>query len=153
MIVTTLENLFHQVALSPNMRKALEYLKTVQTAGLQPGQIEIDGKNVYVMIQAYETRPADAAVRLEAHRNYIDIQYVASGEEAMGWAHIASLQNPTAYNPEKDVWYGTLPTSNMTQVQVMPGQAAVFFPEDAHAPKLAVAAPVNVLKIVVKVRV
>jgi len=153
MIVTTLENLPRQMALSPNMRKALDYLKNVQTAGLQPGQIEIDGKNVYVMIQAYETHPANAEVRLEAHRNYIDIQYVAAGEEAMGWAHIDALQNPTAYNPEKDVWYGTLPASGMTLVQVMPGQAAVFFPEDAHAPKLAVAAPVNVLKIVVKVRV
>ena len=71
----------------------------------------------------------------------------------MGWAHIAALQAPTPYNAEKDVWYGTLPVSGMTLVQVMPGQAAVFFPEDAHAPKLAVAAPVNVLKIVVKVRV
>jgi biofilm protein TabA len=153
MIVTTLENLPHQMALSPNMRKALEYLKSVKPEGLQPGQIEIDGKNVYVMIQAYETRPADAAVRLEAHRNYIDIQYVAAGEEAMGWAHIDALQNPTAYNAEKDVWYGTLPVTGITQVQVMPGQATVFFPEDAHAPKLAVGAPVNVLKIVVKVRV
>jgi biofilm protein TabA len=153
MIVTKLENLSHQVALSPNMSKALEYLKNVQTAGLQPGQIEIDGKNVYVMIQAYETRPAAAEERLEAHRNYIDIQYVAAGEEAMGWAHIDALQNPTAYNPEKDVWYGTLPASGMTLVQVAQGQAAVFFPEDAHAPKLAAAAPVSVLKIVVKVRV
>jgi YhcH/YjgK/YiaL family protein len=153
MIVTALENLSHQMAMTPNMHKALEYLKSVKVAGLQPGQVEIDGKNVYVMIQAYETRPADAEVRLEAHRNYIDIQYVATGEEAMGWAHIAALQNPMAYNAEKDVWYGTLPAAGMTQVQVMPGQAAVFFPEDAHAPKLAVAAPVNVLKIVVKVRV
>jgi len=153
MIVTALENLPHQIAISPNMHKALEYLKNVPAAGLAPGQVEIDGKNVYVMIQAYETRPAADEERLEAHRNYIDIQYVAAGEEAMGWAHIAALQNPTAYNPEKDVWYGTLPAAGMTRVQVMAGQAAVFFPEDAHAPKLAVAASANVLKIVVKVRV
>ena len=153
MIVTTLENLSHQMALSPNMRKALEYLKNVQPAALQPGTVEIDGKNVYAMIQVYATNLPAAEVRLEAHRNYIEIQYVAAGEEAMGWAHIDALQNPTAYNPEKDVWYGTLPVSGMTLVQVMAGQAAVFFPEDAHAPKLAVAAPSNVLKIVVKVRV
>jgi biofilm protein TabA len=145
MIVTSIENLFHQMA--------MDYLKNVRPADLQPGQIELDGKKVYVMIQAYETRPAGAEVRLEAHREYIDIQYVASGEEAMGWAHINSLQNPTAYNPEKDVWHGALPANSLTLVQVQAGQAAIFYPEDAHAPKLAVSQPAAVVKIVVKVHV
>jgi len=153
MIITSLENLSHQLAMTPAMQKALDYLKNVHPADLQPGQIELDGKNVYVMIQAYETLPVAPEVRLEAHRNYIDIQYVASGKELMGWAHIAALRNPTAYNPEKDVCHGTLPANEMSLVQVSAGQAAIFYPEDAHAPKLAVSKPEAVVKIVVKVRV
>jgi YhcH/YjgK/YiaL family protein len=41
----------------------------------------------------------------------------------------------------------------MTPVRVAAGEAAVFFPEDAHAPKLALSTPEPVLKVVVKVRV
>jgi biofilm protein TabA len=153
MIVTSLENLSHQIAMTSALKKAMDYLKNVHPADLQPGQVEIDGKNIYAMIQAYETRPASAEVRLEAHREYIDIQYVATGVEVMGWADIHALQNPTEYNAEKDVWHGTLPASEMTAVRVAAGKAAVFFPEDAHAPKLAVSSPTPVLKVVVKVRV
>jgi biofilm protein TabA len=153
MIVTSLENLPDQMAMTPAMQKAVDYLKNVHPAELQPGQVELDGKNVYVMIQTYETRPITPEVRLEAHRDYIDIQYVASGEEWMGWAHIHSIQNPTAYNPEKDVFYGTLPANGMSLVQVLAGQAAIFYPEDAHAPKLASSKPAGVVKIVIKVHI
>jgi biofilm protein TabA len=153
MIVTTLENLSHHMAMTPSMQKAIDYLKSTHPADLQPGQVELDGKNVYVMIQTYETRPITPEVRLEAHREYIDIQYVACGIELMGWAHIDAIQNPTAYNAEKDVCYGTLPANDMSLVQVAEGQAAIFYPEDAHAPKLAASKPAAVVKIVVKVHV
>lgn len=153
MIVTTLESLSHQMVMTPAMQKAVDYLKSVRPADLQPGQVELDGKNVYVMIQTYETRPITPEVRLEGHRDYIDIQYVASGKELMGWAHIDSIQNPTAYNAEKDVCYGTLPANDMSLVQVSEGQAAIFYPEDAHAPKLAASKPAAVVKIVLKVHV
>jgi YhcH/YjgK/YiaL family protein len=47
---------------------------------------------------------------------------------------------------------GTCPLAQATLIRVDAGQAALFFPSDAHAPKLAVAAPGPVRKIVVKVQ-
>lgn len=153
MIVTSLESLPQQVPMSNAMQMALDFLKTSGTTELHPGRVEIDGKNVYALVQSYETASAPSEVRLEAHRQYIDIQYIVTGVEVIGWAHIAGLQNPTAYDVEKDVWFGTLPRQEMTSVRVASGQAAIFYPEDAHAPKLAFASPASVLKVVVKVRV
>jgi biofilm protein TabA len=153
MIVTTLEFIPRQIAMSASMQKALDFLNSADLAGLQPGRIEIDGQAVYALVQAYETLPISASVKFEAHRRYIDIQYIASGEEVMGWADLQALQDVTAYNAEKDVLHGTLPAGEMIPVRVMTGQAAIFWPEDAHAPKLAVGSPAPVKKVVVKVRV
>jgi biofilm protein TabA len=153
MIATTLEFIPRQMAMSADLQKALDFLKQANLAELQPGRIEIDGQNVYALVQAYETLPITASVKFEAHRQYIDIQYIASGEEVMGWADLKALQDVTAYNPEKDVLHGMLPAGEMTPVRVAAGQAAIFWPEDAHAPKLAVSSPAPVKKVVVKVRV
>jgi YhcH/YjgK/YiaL family protein len=153
MIITALESLSQQVPMSYAMQMALDFLKTSRTTELQPGRVEIDSKNVYALIQTYETTLAPSEVRLEAHRQYIDLQYIVAGVEVIGWAHISGLQNPTAYDAEKDVWFGTLSRQEMTPIRVTAGQAAIFYPEDAHAPKLAFASPGAVVKVVVKVRV
>jgi biofilm protein TabA len=153
MIVADLENLAAQASPAANLRRGLEWLKENCARADLPERIDIQGKDLYVLVQAYETQPAGAEVRLEAHRNYIDIQYVVSGEEMMGWGPVRALRDATPYNPEKDVFHGLLPAAEMTSIQVRAGQAAIFYPEDAHAPKLAVAQPVAVRKIVVKVRV
>ena len=153
MIVTTLEYIPRQIAMSPAMQKALDFLQQPDLAELPPGRIEIDGQAVYALVQAYETLPIPPAVKFEAHRQYIDIQYIASGVEVMGWANLKALSDVTAYNAEKDVLHGMLAAGEMTPVRVAAGQAAIFWPEDAHAPKLASGSPAPVKKVVVKVRV
>ena len=153
MLVSDLSHLPRQVALTPAMQKALDFLKTAPNQDLQPGRVEIDGKNVYAMVQVYETLPAEDEVKFEAHRQYIDVQYIVSGEEGMGWAPLADLPDPTPYDAEKDACFGRLKAGQMTLARVQAGQAAVFYPEDAHAPKLAWQAPCAVRKIVVKVAV
>ena len=123
MIVAALKDLSHQVALSPAMQQALDFLNRIQTSTEpQPARVEIDGKRIYALFQDYETIPAGTDVRFEAHRQYIDIQYIVSGEEMMAWAPLSALQNPTDYNPEKDILYGTLPAAESTPVRVTAGQ-------------------------------
>jgi biofilm protein TabA len=153
MIVAALDDLPAQMAGSARMKKAMDFLQANRTAEGLGERVEIDDKDVYAMFQVFETVPPGAEIKLEAHRQYIDIQYIVSGEEVMGWAHVSELHGATPYNPEKDVFEGTLPAARLTPVLVKPGQAAVFFPEDAHAPKLAAGQPARVKKIVVKVRV
>ncbi len=153
MILSDLDHLPRQAGTSPLMKKALEFLKKCQAEELEPGRVEIDGKNVYALVQAYETLPVTPEVKFEAHRQYIDIQFIQSGEEVMGWTALDRLKLLTAYDPEKDVCYGKLPADEFTPLRVSAGQAAIFYPEDAHAPKLALSIPAPVKKIVVKVAV
>lgn len=153
MILASLEHLAGQAALSQSLRKGLDWLREHAADAVLPERVEIDGKQVYALVQAYDTLTAGEEIRLEAHKAYIDVQFIVAGEEMMGWADVRALRDPTAYNPDKDVFHGVLPAREVTPLHVRAGQAAIFFPEDAHAPKLAAAAPAAVRKIVLKVKV
>ncbi len=153
MIVAELDELAKQLALTPALQKALDFLGAHRKGEGLAERVEIDGAAVYALVQEFETVPAAAEIDFEAHRLYLDIQYVVSGEELMGWAPLSELTGAGAYNPAKDVLHGMFPAAAMTPVRVKAGQAAVFFPQDAHAPKLAGDRPGWVKKIVVKVAV
>jgi biofilm protein TabA len=153
MIVGKLEVLADQVPASSRLQKALIYLKEAGVQNLPDGRHEIDGSVLYALVQSYETTPVDEHSKFEAHRKYIDVQYIADGIEIIGWAPLAAMAVTKEYSEEKDIAFGTCPLAVSTQVKVAAGQAAIFFPEDAHAPKLAVGTPAAVKKIVVKVAV
>jgi YhcH/YjgK/YiaL family protein len=118
---------------------------------LPDGRVEIDGEDAFALVQSYETQTGDWL--FEGHRKYLDIQYVASGEEVIGWAHIERATVTMPYDPVKDVWLGTVPAAEITPVRLAAGQLAVLYPTDAHAPRHAAGAAMAVKKIVVKVAV
>ena len=72
------------------------------------------------------------AFQPEVHRNYLDVQYLHKGKEIMVVA--ADLgNNPIAqvYSPERDIQYYA-EVSGENEFHCLPGNFAVFFPEDAH---------------------
>jgi biofilm protein TabA len=151
MIVTDLEHASEQIALTPALQKALAFLQRLGSQTLADGRVEIDGEQAYALFQSYDTRPGEP--KFEAHRKYLDIQYVAAGEEIIGWAFIDRMVVDAAYDEAKDVCLGHVPPAEVTPVRLSAGQLAVLYPTDAHAPKLAAGAPAAVKKIVVKVAV
>ncbi len=152
MIVTDLEHAGKQLPSSPAFRKALAFLRRGDLAALPDGRYEIDGERVFAMAQRYETL-AQAEPRFEAHRKYIDVQFMAAGSEVIGWAHVSALAVTEVYDAEKDVCFGPVKTGLWTPVRLGAGQLAVLYPEDAHAPRLAAGLPAPVVKVVVKVAV
>jgi biofilm protein TabA len=148
MIVDRLKN----AALYASDRKlarALDWLAAADLAKLQPGRVEIDGVELFALAQAYQTRLRENC-RFEAHRKYIDVQYVAEGTEQMAYAHLSALKNTVPYDAEKDIeWLD----GEGSFIVVPAGAFAVFFPEDAHIPGVAIGKPSAVRKVVVKVRV
>jgi biofilm protein TabA len=150
MIVTDIGHLGEQAALTPALRKALDFLRQVEGQTLADGRIEIDGDNVYAIAQSYQTLEGGVWA-FEGHRKYLDVQYVAGGEEIIGWADAACVAITMPYDPSKDAWLGTVPAEQITPVRLRAGQLAVLYPEDAHAPKRAAGLPQPVNKIVVKV--
>jgi YhcH/YjgK/YiaL family protein len=153
MIVAQLDQIAEQTAPTPNMQKALDFLRQVRGAELPGGRIEIDGDRVFALVQSYQTAVASDPVVFEAHQAYIDVQYMAAGQEVIAWAATDRLRVTEAYDPAKEAWFGALPAAETTFVRVAAGELAVLYPTDGHAPRLAAGAPAAVRKIVVKVAV
>ena len=152
MIVTDLRHIEHQVPATPALKKALVFLRRQDIPGLPDGKAEVDGDRVYAIIQRYETIKTDAP-KFEFHRKYIDIQFIVSGEETIGWAPAESMTITEAYNADKDICFGKVAAGKWTPIRLHAGQLTVFWPEDSHAPKLACGTPSPVMKIVVKIAV
>jgi biofilm protein TabA len=150
MIVTRLEHADRQAPGSQGFAKAFAFLRRPDLAALPDGKYQIDGDRVFALVQRYETAAA-AAPRFEAHREYIDVQYLAAGAEVIGWAPLGAVKIGEEYDAAKDVCFGL--AAAWTPLRLGPGDLAVLYPEDAHAPRLAAGAPCSVTKVVVKVSV
>jgi len=150
MIIADLKHLASQAPSSPGLRAAIEFLGRKDIRELADGRFEIDGDRVFAMVQRYETA-LTGAPKFEGHRKFIDVQFIVSGEEIIGWTPIGRMTVTEAYDSEKDVCFGTAKAGEWTPVRLEAGQAAVLWPEDGHAPKLAAGAPSPVMKVVVKV--
>ncbi len=152
MIVSDLEHIEHQVPMTPLLKKAVDFLRQRDVQNLPEGKVEIDGERVFAVVQRYETVSA-AEPKFEYHRKYIDVQFIGSGQEMIGWAPAERMAITEAYDPDKDIAFGTVPRHLWMPLLLQSGQAAVLWPEDAHAPKLAPRTPSAVMKIVVKIAV
>jgi YhcH/YjgK/YiaL family protein len=151
MILDSLPLWHRYAAVNPRLARGFEFLEKLP-ADPAVGRHEIDGDAVYALVQRYQTRPVEQ-MQFEAHRRYIDIQYLVSGREVIQWAPLATLAGPT--KPYDDVTDAALfaLTPDMLPVQMQAGQFAILFPDDAHAPCCAWGDPAEVLKLVIKVAV
>ncbi|MBI5296799.1 MAG: YhcH/YjgK/YiaL family protein [Chloroflexi bacterium] len=148
MIFDTLDNLARYDGLGHNLPRALKFLAETDLATLPIGRIDIDGDDLYAMTQEYLTKPAEQG-KWEAHRKYIDIQYVIGGTERMGFANLRTMQ-VGEYVPERD-FLSMNGTGSF--VDVFAGSFVIFFPEDGHMPCLCADEPQQVRKVVLKVKV
>ncbi|MCK9418078.1 MAG: YhcH/YjgK/YiaL family protein [Nitrospirae bacterium] len=152
MVVSDLDHIDHQIVRTPGLQKAFAFLRADTIHGLPDGRFEIDGDRVFALVQRYETMITDAP-KFECHRKYIDVQFIVSGEEVIGWAPLSRMMITEAYDADKDICFGTAAAGKWTRAYLQTGQLAVLWPEDGHAPKLAGSASSPVMKIVVKVAV
>ncbi len=149
MILDRLENAGQYRALGQGLAKGLAFLAETDFCGREDGRLGIEGSDLYAILMSYKTRPPEEAV-WEAHRKYMDIQCVLAGAERIGWANLGELEPDGEYDPDKDAIYlrgvGSLFAAKA-------GTFAVFGPQDAHMPGIALGPPGLVRKVVVKVRV
>ena len=159
----TLSTLLAQAPRNDSLRIGLDYLQDLLKPGSEARQrlgriaagdtqrVELGG-GVFALEQVYLTKPASEG-RWESHRAYIDIQAVAEGSEIMGVCDVGSLVVDEDLTPAKDLlFYKTSDAGS--RLLVGPGEAAIFFPADAHMPCLRTASgPALVRKSVVKVPV
>ena len=140
MIIDSIDNLSKYVALNPLFADVVDFLKGHDLNTLETGKYPIKDKDLFLNLQMAKGRNQEAAV-LETHVEMIDIQMPLSGEETFGYTPLTDLPD-FEYNAEKDITkYGE--TKSQTYVTVKPGQMAIFFPQDGHAPCISDAAEIK----------
>jgi len=148
MIFDNLKNSKLYFPLGEGIQKGLKYLTSTDFSNLEPGRYEIDGDKVYAMVQTYNTKPASAG-RWEAHKKYIDVQYVAKGEELIAYAPSDGQKILSDYNEIKDV---SLFEGERSFIKIEQGMFAVFFPDELHMPGIMTVNKKSVKKVVVKIK-
>jgi YhcH/YjgK/YiaL family protein len=129
-------------------QKAFRFLAETDLKSLAAGKHEIDGENLFVNINEYDSKD-DA--KCEAHLKYIDIQYVIIGEEKMGVTPLAETKDATPYNEGKDIYF----MESLNEKFYPAGQSNffIFFPSDAHRPAIKIADNIPVKKAIVKLKI
>jgi biofilm protein TabA len=128
--------------------KAFAFLKAHDLKVLSVGKHEIDGENVYASVTENVSKNFDST-QWEAHRKYIDIQYVIDGKELIGVAAVSQSTVIKPYDAKKDVAnYST----KGKMLRAVPGTFFIFFPADVHRPNITPGGNEVVRKIVIKVR-
>lgn len=131
--------------------KAFTYLKTTDLQGLEVKKHVIDEDRLFATVTSYYTKSRDVA-RFEAHRKYIDIQYVISGEEMIGVAPAtAKGEILQPYDEARDLEF--MAVNEGVEFNATPQKFFLFFPSDIHRPSLSVGDSLQVKKIVVKVKI
>ncbi len=148
MIVATLAEASKYFSCSPGLAQGFEFLRRSDLTELDNGRHAIDGDRVFAII-ARELGRGKVDSPLEYHRRYLDIQYVVSGTEIIGWQSASRCRHADAlFDADRDL--GFFRDRPATWCVLQPGDFAIFFPADAHAP-LAGSGPVH--KVVVKVAI
>lgn len=131
--------------LHPAFARVFAFIKEQDLLSAPPERITLDGDRLFINNVQTEGREA-SAMPLEAHRQYLDIHVLLEGQERIGWRAIEDCGEPSkAYNAEEDYMLWEQPASSY--VDLKPGQFAIVYPEDAHAPLIGSG---SIRKLVVK---
>jgi biofilm protein TabA len=150
MIVDRIENARPYASLHEGFAKAFAVMADPELVKKPDGRYDIDGNDVYYIVQHYTTRPVDPN-KLESHARYVDIQVVLEGEELLGYSPTTGLEVVTPYDEAKDIMFYRVPAT-MTQVKLEPGLFCLLYPQDAHLPACQIARPAPLHKVVFKIK-
>ncbi|NLT19042.1 MAG: DUF386 domain-containing protein [Clostridiales bacterium] len=135
------ENIGQYEGAHPLLKIACAYLKNYQ--GAEVGKYHLDN-GVFAMVQRY-TAKQESDCKWEAHKKYIDIQYIVSGQETICTAYENNLTLTVTYDPEKDICFYE---GEGARQELKAGEFLILFPWDAHKPAIGEG---DVEKIVVKI--
>lgn len=139
----TYEHLVH----NESLLLALDWIKRMppdQAFGIY----QLRGDEIFVNVHGYETLSREQC-RFESHRRYVDIQYCIDGGELIDHQWSTCLTPDGAFDTDKDLQFYQHQDAG-TALRMTPGDFAIFFPEDAHRPKVADGKHPSVRKLVVK---
>ena len=145
MIICPWKEIKKYAALLPGIEEAFDAVNALTEYEDKKNYPLSDGNRFFLAVQG--TKAPDVA---EAHRKYLDIQYVVKGKEVMGWADLEACTPTVPFSEEKDIGMYSGPFRYYT---IDEGMCYVAFPEDAHMPGRHLDAPNDYVKVIVKLAV
>lgn len=147
MLIDSLINAEQYYGISQRLEKAFKYLENTDLESIEIGKHEIEGENIFATVYEYKPKNMEKG-KWEAHKKYLDIQFVISGKEKMGYASINEMKVSSEYNEEKDIFFLE---GEGDYLSVKEGTFVLFAPDDVHMPGIEAEKGNRVKKIVVKV--
>lgn len=147
MIIDKIEDAYLYYGLGERIKTALKYLENLDLSKFKPGKYEVDGSVVFASCDEYVTNPIESG-KWEAHRKYIDVQFVAEGTELIGYSNIESMKISEQYDRDKDILFLEGDGDFLTMNE---GTFMILMPHDVHMPGRYDKEPGPVKKIVMKV--
>lgn len=136
------------------IQKAIQFLKDTDLINMEPGKYELDGEDM--ILQVLDVMTGDRSImRPEVHRKYIDVQYLAKGEEKIGcYPDYGNNEIEEELLETRDIiFYKNNSQARETELEMEEGSYAIFYPHDVHVPAIAKNEPMTIRKIVIKVSV
>lgn len=152
MIIASLKDIDMQIGCDSSIKIVIEFLKNNLNKEIPLGRFELGENDLFGYSQKYKTKEADEDLRYEAHKKYIDVQYIISGSEKMRWVNISDLNITNEYDAVGDCILGTYNDIDYREIKFNAGDVVIIYPEDAHATSIVDHTGCqNVCKLVIKV--
>lgn len=152
MIFDRMDNIADYFEDFPLLKKVEGFIFDFNNKKLPDGTYEIDGKQVFAMIQSYRTKQQTQEMMFEAHKKYIDLQYIVNGIEKIRWAKLDKVDLvEERYSAGGDIAF--YEGDAIFDFTLTKGTFLLLYPEDAHLPGLSAQKETNVRKIVFKIQV
>lgn len=131
MIISSFKNKDAVIKYIPQISSIFDFINHKLTKNIKDGRYNLDF-GIYAVIGKSQPKLKNEQL-LEAHKIYIDLQYIISGRDKIGWKFLdKSFIVDTKYNKKNDiVFFSTKPDIFIT---LKKGDFVIFFPEDAHSP-------------------
>lgn len=148
MIVDHISNAERYAALGPLFKQAFDFLRTTDPNALEQGRYPLAGDALFALVQGYDTKASSEGF-WEAHRRYIDLQFIVRGTERIGYAPLHRMKLES-HDEQRDL---SVLRGEGDFLTLTDGCFMLLWPEDAHMPGLQADRSGPVRKIVFKIAV
>ncbi|EPY8426057.1 N-acetylneuraminate anomerase [Citrobacter youngae] len=136
--------------LHPVLQQALTQAVAAKPQDKAPGRYELQGENVFMNVMQFVTQQPEQK-KAELHEQYIDIQVLLVGEERILFGMTDSARQCDEMHVEDDYQLCS-EIADEQAIVLKPGRFAIFMPGEPHKPGCVVQAPMDIKKVVIKVR-
>ena len=153
MKIYNLENCDKIDNISELVKEGINFLLTTDLNGAEDICYDVKNNEILAIFNRYETKPI-ADCKIEAHRKYIDIQFVISGEEKIGYIEKKHCSLCEPFNLNDDVGFYTT-VKPLEFVTLKANDFIIVPPHIAHMPGVRVEedTPVANRKLVMKIAI